>query len=424
MPNTIETKPVQMPEAEFAPEQPRPRSRLKWIVIGIAVVVAVIVVPLYRYYSVRESTDDAQVDGHIHPIGPKVGGIVTSVAVDDNQYVEAGTVLVRLDPSDYQNALSKAQADVAEQEALWRASQADVPVTLETTAGRLSGTQAAVQETQASLLAAQKEVQAAEARLVAAEARVRETTANSQRAAKDLDRMNQLIAKEEISQQQHDASSASAESLRASEEAARAAVGDAEASRQAAESRVALQQARLAQAHAGVQEAQTAPEQVAVMRARADSARAKWEHAKAAADQAQLDLGYTTVQAPVSGIISKRSVEVGQRVQANQPLLAIVALDDVWITANFKETQLRDMRPGQKAVVSVDAYGGRKYEGHVDSIAAATGARFSLLPPENASGNYVKVVQRVPVKILLEKGQDPEHLLRPGMSVVPTVLTP
>jgi membrane fusion protein (multidrug efflux system) len=159
------------------------------------------------------------------------------------------------------------------------------------------------------------------------------------------------------------------------------------------------------------------------MRARADSDRAKWEHAKAAADQAALDLSYTTVQAPVSGIISKRSVEVGQRVLANQPLLAIVALDDVWITANFKETQLRDMRAGQKAIVSVDAYGGRKYEGHVDSIAAATGAKFSLLPPENATGNYVKVVQRIPVKILLEKGQDPEHLLRPGMSVVPTVIT-
>jgi membrane fusion protein (multidrug efflux system) len=422
MPDTIETKPIETQE-EFTSERPRPRSRLKWIAVIVVIVVAVVAVPLYRYYSIRESTDDAQVDGHIHPIGPKVGGIVTSVAVDDNQYVEAGTVLLQLDPHDYQNTLARAQADVAEQEALWRASQADIPVTSETAAGRLSGTQAAVQEAQASLLAAQKEVQAAEARLVAAEARLRETTANSQRAAKDLERMSQLIAKEEISQQQFDTAAATAASLRASEEAARAAVGDAEASLQAAQSRVVLQQARLAQAHADVQEARTAPEQVAAMRARADSARAKWEHAKAAADQATLDLSYTTVQAPVSGIVSKRSVEVGQRVVANQPLLAIVALDDIWITANFKETQLRDMRPGQKAIVSVDAYGGRKYEGLVDSIAAATGAKFSLLPPENATGNYVKVVQRIPVKIVLEKGQDPEHLLRPGMSVVPTVMT-
>jgi len=421
MSDQVENKTSELEEQNSAGEQPQ--SRLRWILIALAVAVAVVAVPLYRYYSVRESTDDAQVDGHIHPIGARVGGTVDRVAVESNQYVEAGTLLAQIDPRDYQTALAKAQGDMEEQEALWRASQADVPVTFETTASRLSDTEAGVAEAKASLLASQKEAEAGRARLNAAQARVREAAANSQKAARDLDRMKQLIAKEEISQQQYDASVAAAESLRAAEEAAQAAVSDAEAGIQAALSRVAREQARLAQSEAAVQAARTAPEQVLAIRARSDSVRAKYERAKAAVAQAQLDLEYTTIKAPVSGIVSKKSVEVGQTVQPGQPLLAIVPLEDIWVTANFKETQLRNMRPGQKATVSVDAYGGRDYQGHVESIAAATGAKFSLLPPENATGNYVKVVQRIPVKIILDKPPDAEHPLRPGMSVLPTVFT-
>ena len=421
MSDQVENKTSELEEQNSAGEQPQ--SRLRWILIALAVAVVVVAVPLYRYYAVRESTDDAQVDGHIHPIGARVGGTVDRVAVESNQYVEAGTLLAQIDPRDYQTALAKAQGDMEEQEALWRASQADVPVTTETTASRLSDTEAGVAEAKASLLASQKEAEAGRARLNAAQARVREAAANSQKAARDLDRMKQLIAKEEISQQQYDASVAAAESLRAAEEAAQAAVSDAEAGIQAALSRVAREQARLAQSEAAVQAARTAPEQVLAIRARSDSVRAKYERAKAAVAQAQLDLEYTTIKAPVSGIVSKKSVEVGQTVQPGQPLLAIVPLEDIWVTANFKETQLRNMRPGQKATVSVDAYGGRDYQGHVESIAAATGAKFSLLPPENATGNYVKVVQRIPVKIILDKPPDAEHPLRPGMSVLPTVFT-
>ncbi|MGE5126175.1 MAG: HlyD family efflux transporter periplasmic adaptor subunit, partial [Betaproteobacteria bacterium] len=176
-------------------------------------------------------------------------------------------------------------------------------------------------------------------------------------------------------------------------------------------------------ARARLTQARTGREQVAIVDARAASSAAKADMARAAVEQATLNLGYAEVRAPVAGIVSRRTVEVGQVVQAGQPLLALVDLDDVWVTANFKENQLASIRPGQPATVAVDAFGGRRYRGHVDSISAATGARFSLLPPENATGNYVKVVQRVPVKIVLEPGQDPEHRLRPGMSVVPTVLT-
>jgi membrane fusion protein, multidrug efflux system len=421
MPNQVEDRPNTFEELPAVAEQPK--SRVRWILIAAAIVLAILAVPLVSYYSVRESTDDAEVDGHIHPISAKVSGTVTRVAIESNQYVEAGTILVEIDPRDYKTALGKAEGDLAEEEGLWKASQADVPVTSQTTASRLSDTQAGLDEARASLNAAQKEAEAARAQLNAAEAHRREAAANSQKAAKDLDRMKELIAKEEISQQQYDAAVASADSLRAAEQEAQAEISAAQAGVQTADSHITREQARVEQAQAALEAARTAPQQVASMEAHASSARGQWERAKAAVDQAQLNLEYTTIKAPVSGIISKKSVEVGQTVQPGQPLLAIVSLDDVWVTANFKETQLRNMRPGQKATVTVDTFGGKKFEGHVDSIAAATGAKFSLLPPENATGNYVKVVQRIPVKIVFEKGQDPDHLLRPGMSAVPTVLT-
>ncbi|HEX2458133.1 MAG TPA: HlyD family secretion protein, partial [Vicinamibacterales bacterium] len=191
----------------------------------------------------------------------------------------------------------------------------------------------------------------------------------------------------------------------------------------AAQARAAQARATVTRAQAGVQAAKTAPEQVQVTKSRADAADARVKQAQAALAQAQLNLERTVVKAPSTGVVSRKSVEPGQVVQPGQPLLALVTLGDVWVVANFKETQLKNMRVGQRATVDVDALGGREFSGHVDSIAAATGAKFSLLPPENATGNYVKVVQRVPVKIVFDAGQDPEHLLRPGMSVAPTVFT-
>ena len=391
---------AETPERETVPPRAGLRSRLRHdgraraalVVVALAVVVAGLLA--WRHLSGRESTDDAQIDGHVNPMAARVGGTVLAVLVADNQQVEKGTLLVRFDPRDYEVALLRAQADLAENEATARAARTTVPLT-STTAGS--------QET-----AADSDLAGAQARLAAAQAQLREAQARERQTAGDLERFRPLLAKDEISKQQFDAASTAADSARAFREAAEAAMHGAEKAIEAA-------RARLAQARTG-------RAQVDIVSSRADSAAAKVEMARAALDQAKLNLSYTEVKAPVAGVVSRKTVEVGQVVQPGQPLLAIVPLDDVWVTANFKENQLKSIRPGQPVEVAVDAYG-RTYRGRVDSIAAATGSRFSLLPPENATGNYVKVVQRIPVKIVLEPGQDREHLLRPGMSVVPTILT-
>jgi membrane fusion protein, multidrug efflux system len=368
----------------------------------------------------RESTDDAQIDAHLTQVSARVGGTVTKVAVDDNQLVEAGTLLVQLDPRDYQVAVDKARAELADAEATALAAQSGVPITSTTAASNVTTARGGVTQAQSSVAAAEKEIEAARARLVSAQARLREAEANATKSARDVDRLRGLLAKDEVSQQMFDATSATAEAQKATVDSMRSQVAEAEAGIRVAESKLAQAHAGEEQAHAEMRTAQTGPSQVAATRARASAAEAKAQQMRAALAQAELSLQYTTVKAPVRGIVSRKGVNAGQVVQAGQPLLAIVQIDDVWVTANFKETQLKQMRPGQRAVVSVDAYG-RDYKGKVESLAGATGARFSLLPPENATGNFVKVVQRVPVKIVLDPGQDPEHLLRPGMSVTPTV---
>jgi membrane fusion protein, multidrug efflux system len=407
-------------QVETVPLTRNPRVR-----IGLAIVAVAIVGVLVWLWvtSGRESTDDAQLDAHVTQVAARVGGTVTAVHVNDNQQVQAGTVLVELDPRDYQVALDRARAELADAEATAAAAQSGVPITSTEAASNVTTARGSVEQAQSGVAAAQKEIDAAHARLTTAQARLRETEANAAKAARDVERLRGLLAKDEVSQQQFDAASAAAAAQQASADSARSQVAEAEAGIRVAESKLAQAQAGAQQAEAGLRTAQTGPQQVAATRARAEAAAAKVQQSKAAVLQAELNLQYATVKAPVSGIVSRKTVEVGQIVQAGQPLMALIPLENVWVTANFKETQLTDMRPGQKATVKVDAYGGKTFTGHVDSIAAATGARFSLLPPENATGNYVKVVQRVPVKIVLDPGQDPEHLLRPGMSVVPTVYT-
>jgi membrane fusion protein (multidrug efflux system) len=368
----------------------------------------------------RESTDDAQVDAHLTQMSARVGGTVTKVAVDDNQLVEAGTLLLQLDPSDYQVAVDKARAELADAEANALAAQSSVPITSTTAASNVTTARGGISQAQSSVAASEKEIEAARARIVSAQARLHEAEANAAKSAKDVERLRGLLAKDEVSQQMFDTTAATAEAQKAAAESARSQVAEAEAGLRVAESKLAQARAGEDRAHAELQTAQTGPSQVTATKARASAAEAKVQQMRAALAQAELNLQYTTVKAPVRGIVSKKGINPGQVVQAGQPLLAIVQIDEVWVTANFKETQLKDMRPGQRAVISVDAYG-REYTGKVDSISGATGARFSLLPPENATGNFVKVVQRVPVKIVLDPGQDPEHRLRPGMSVTPTV---
>jgi membrane fusion protein, multidrug efflux system len=399
----------------------RPRAKLYLVIFGL--ILAAAIFATWRYFTTRESTDDAQIDGHIIPVSARVGGTVIEVEVRDNQQVEAGTVLVKIDPKDYQVAVERAKADLANAQAAALAAKTGVPVAHTTTGSQVSSSEAQVEMAQAGILVAEKQVAAAHARANAAEAHLAEAQANYTKAARDLERMKQLITKDEVSQQQYDAAVAAADASKAAVASARADTAEAEQAVQVAESHRVQAHAQLDSARAGLAAARTGPEQVAITRAHASSAEARVQEAQAALDQAELNLSYTTIKAAVSGQVSKKSVEPGQVIQAGQPLMALVPLEDIWVTANFKETQLKNMRPGQPVTISVDAFGGRKYQGHVQSIAAATGEKFSLLPPENATGNYVKVVQRVPVKILFDKGQDPGHLLRPGMSVTPTVIT-
>lgn len=394
-----------------------------WIAIVVAVAALVGGPLLYRYYTIRETTDDAQIDGHINQISARVGGTVVSVCVEDNRYVTQGTLLVKLDTRDYEVALQRAQADLAEAEEQAKAAKIQVPITSTTAANQVSAAHAVLQQAESAAAVAVHDVETARARLVLARARAREVRVNHAKADQDLQRLKQLIAKDEISRQEYDNAVSAADALHAAEDSAQATVAEAERAIEAAQARVAQARQAIPEAQAGLDTAHTAPQQTAVVRDRAASAEARVQVEKANVEQAKLNLEYTSVRAPVNGIVSMKSVEVGQIVQPGQPLLAVVPLDDIWVKANYKESQLKNMRPGQPAEISVDAYGGHSYKGHVESIAAATGARFSLLPPENASGNYVKVVQRIPVKIVLEKGQDPDHLLRPGMSVVPTVFT-
>jgi membrane fusion protein (multidrug efflux system) len=370
-----------------------PRTR-RAVGIGLGVVL-VLATAAWYHFSGQESTDDAQVEGHVNPVASRIAGTVAEVLVADNQRVERGTPLVRIDRRDYEVAVARAEADLAENEAEASAASTAVPV---------ASTSTSSDET-----AAASDLEAAGARLASAEARLREAEARDARATQDLARLKPLIEKDEVSRQEYDAAVTTADASHAARDSARAEVRQAEKGVEAARARLAS--------------ARTGPEEVKIQKARAASAAAKAEQMRAALAQARLNLEYTEVKAPVSGVVSRRTVEVGQVVQAGQPLLAVVPLDDVWVVANFKEDQLKKIHPGQKASVSVDAYGGRRYEGHVDSVSPATGSRFSLLPPENATGNFVKVVQRIPVKILLDGKIDPQHPLRPGMSVVPTVYT-
>jgi membrane fusion protein, multidrug efflux system len=406
--------------ADRPPFMHKTSFRLGAAVLAVAIAGAAV---WYWVAAGRESTDDAQLDAHVTPIAARVGGTVLRVAVKDNQQVNQGDVLVEIDPRDYQVSVDKARAELVDAEANAIAAQNSIPITSTAATSGVVSARGGVEQAQGAVTGAERELEAARARLGTARARLREAETNAAKAQRDVERLRGLLAKDEIAQQQFDAAVATAEAQQATADSARSQITEAEAGIKVAESRLAQAQAAEQQARAGLQTAQSGPQEVAATKARASAAEARVQQARAQLAQAELNLQYATIKAPVGGIVSRKSIEPGQIVQPGQPMMTVIPLRDVWVTANFKETQLEHIRPGQKATIAVDAYGGREFAAHVDSIAAATGARFSLLPPENATGNYVKVVQRVPVKIVLDEGQDAEQLLRPGMSVVPTVYT-
>ena len=406
------------------PSNPRRKRTIRFVILALLVVALIVAIPVYAYYSVRESTDDAQVDGHVIPISPRINGTIVKVLVDDNMPVKAGQELVELDPRDYQVALAQAQAQLASSQANTSESQENVPITSINTRSQVSTSATQVDQAQAGVASAQEGVDAARARLSATTASLNEKQANYVKAQRDLARMKNLVDKDEISKQDYDSAVAAAEGNAAQVESAKADI--IEAQHNLDQSVAQLNEAKAKLATAVVQRRQSEQvrsRQEAVSQARYKQAQAQVEQRQADLEQAQLNIGYTTVKAPVNGVVSRKAAEPGMQVAAGQQIMALVPLDDIWVTANFKETQLKKMRVGQKVKVEVDTYGSsRKYNAHIDSIAAASGAKFSLLPPENATGNYVKVVQRVPVKIVLEPGENRDHLLLPGMSVTPTVL--
>ena len=409
-------------EQEPAPKGlANPKTR-RLLFAGGFVVLAVIVA-LYLYYRNRESTDDAQVDGHITQISSKIYGRVAEVLVNDNQEVKAGQVLVKLDPRDYQAALDQAKAQLSLAESDARSAGVDVPRTALNVESGTSSADAQLAGANADLMSAQTTYeQSKTSDLAWAQANVAKSKANSELAQADLERYTPLMQKGEISKQQFDAAKANADASASALKADQEKLAQAERSIDIAKARLDAAKARVQQAQAGIVSAKADTKQVLMRQADAQGKVAKVEQARAALTAAQLNLEYATVVAPVDGVATHKQVEVGQIVQQGQGLMVVVPLKDVWVTANFKETQLRGMKPGQKAEVKVDTYG-KTFSGRVDSISGATGAVLSLLPPENATGNYVKVVQRVPVKIILDPIPQDKAILRPGMNVVATVVT-
>jgi len=392
------------------------------LMLGGAVVLAA-VIGLFWYYHNRESTDDAQVDGHITPIASKVYGRVSEVLVLDNQSVKAGQVLAKLDPRDYQAALDQAKAQLSLAESDAQAAGVDVPRTRENTASGTSSADAQLAGAVADVARAQATFdQAQTSDLAYAQANIEKSKANAALAQADLARYKPLMEKGEISKQQYDAAKANADATASALQADIEKLAQAQRNVDVTRAQLASAKAHSDQAQAGVQSAKADTKQVAMKQADAQGKIAKVQAARAAVEAAELNLEYTTILAPVDGVATHKQVEVGQIVQQGQGLLVVVPLQNVWVTANFKETQLKNMKPGQEAEVHVDTYG-KTFSGKVDSIAGATGAVLSLLPPENATGNYVKVVQRIPVKIVLDPIPADKAVLRPGMNVDATVIT-
>jgi membrane fusion protein, multidrug efflux system len=398
------TKPDAQPAAP-----PRRRYRgVVLLVLGIVAAVGLLTfgIRYVLYARAHESTDDAFIDAHVVAVSSKVPSSVARVYVDDNTHVKAGDLLVELDPRDFQERLEQARANLRATVQQHRAALMNTRV-VERTAG------AGVQQAEAAVLTAERQVDAARSRLEQARAQVAAADAEATRAAADVQRYENLLRYGAVSRQERDNAVATTDKAAADLDAARRA-------QQAAADTLRQREAELAQEHARLASAQAAPDQIAQTRAQADQLAAQIAQGEAAVHQAELQLSYTKLYAPDSGRITRKSVEPGAYVQVGQTLFSIVP-DRVWVVANFKETQLHHMRRGQPAKVTVDAYPDRVFEGHVDSIQSGSGAAFSLLPPENATGNYVKVVQRVPVKIVIDEAPDPQHVLGPGMSAVPEV---
>lgn len=396
-------------------------TAIKWVVVlAILAGLGLAGYRVWQQLSVEESTDDAQIDGTIVPLSARIGGNVVAVMAQDETPVKAGDVLVQLDTKDLEVALAKAQADLADAQASLDSARSDVPAASVSSSSTISNARSGHDDAAAAVSSAEQQLGVLRARLAVTQANVRVAEANRGKAAQDVARYRGLVAKDEVSRETFDQAVAAEQAAGATVEAQQAAVAEAQQNIAVADNAVAQARARLKQADSQVEAASAGPEQVKATEARAQGALARVAQKRTEVEQAKLNLSYATITAPINGIVGRKAVDVGQNVAAGQQLMVVVALDDIWVAANFKETQLKDMRIGQKASIEVDA-NGRTYSGKVERIAGASGAKFSLLPPENATGNYVRVVQRIPVRISIDPGQNDDHALRPGMSVTPKV---
>ncbi len=426
---------------EVSGAQRRKPLRTRHVLYGLLVVLLGISTPygwqLWQYYRTHESTDDAYVVGDIVPVSPQVNGTVLAVHVVDNQPVEADQLLVQLDPRDFEVRVKQVEAAVAVATANLRRAEIEVHLTQESTStdtartsATLRGAEIATQEAQQSTAEAEARLRTTAAAVAAAAAEVDMWHARMEMAQAEFARMQSLRTDGVVSQQQFDASDSALKSARAQWRASQQRLAQAQA--EVARVRVELQgrqhtversHAHTAEAQAVLAGAQANRQTVDIKQAQVETARALLQQAQADLDAARLQLSYTTLRASVAGVIARKRVEVGQVVQAGRPVLAVVPLEHIWVEANFKETQLRHMRPGQPATLHVDAYPDHVFTGTIESLSPGTGSVFSLLPPENATGNFVKVVQRLPVKIFLDTPAASQFALRPGMSVSATVTT-
>ena len=439
------------PEQADAEVARRPFYKRRGVIIAAAVVLllgTIFGVRYWLYARSHESTDDAFIDGHIIQVSPKASGYVAKIYVNDNQQVKEGDLLAELDARDYEVKLQQAKAALDAGLARENEAKTNVTLTRATTSATVQQARATVQKSRSDVASsragaaslrsraseAASAISTAQANLAQTQAQVVAAQADVTRANADVERYRELYAKDEISQQrlvqaettaktavaQLDAAQQRVTAAEARVNEARAAQSAAAQTAQQAQTQIGSAQASVNEALGRLAQANAAPQQVAVSQAQAETAGATTEQLRSQVAQAELELSYTKIYAPETGRVTRKSVEEGALVQIGQPLLAIVP-GDVWVTANFKENQIGRMTPGQSVEISVDAYPDKTFKGHVDSIQAGTGARFSLIPPENATGNYVKVVQRVPVKIVFDEPPDPKHMLAPGMSVVPEV---
>jgi membrane fusion protein (multidrug efflux system) len=399
---------AQQPEKPEAP--PKDNSRRRFIIIAVVAVLVLGAALFYWRSTFTEDTDDAQVNGNLYQVSSRVSGQVIHVDVEEQQFVHAGDPIAEIDPKDSQVALEQAQANLANAEAEYQQAVVNVPITSVQTS-------TTIQTAGSDVLGSQASVEQAQAQVQVNKAKVASAAAQAQKSALDVQRYTPLVAKDVISKQQFDAAVAQAAADEGALEAAKRDVA-------AQEQTVNLNLQRLAQSRSNqAQSEKNGPKQVAVQQARAAAALASIKVAQAKVDQAQLNLSYTKIVAPITGIVSNKSVAVGENLSVGQSLMTIVPLTDLWVTANFKETQLKQMRPKQKVDIEVDALGGRHFTGIVQEIGGATGSSLSLFPPENATGNYVKVVQRIPVRINFTNldQENKDFALRIGMSVEPKV---